>query len=192
MTSVEQQTYLAQNLRSLQTPQDSLWWPPAPGWWAVSGFLAILVCLIVFKYFRKHTLANKKLDRKTTAHKMNECFDQWQSDGDTVNYISRINYLLRQTAIRFSGRHIVARLSGYEWIQWMEHATDTRFSAKTRNLLEVGGYQSNPPSPDTQSHIEITNWLNRYTALARTESTSMPDSKEQTSDSFTTRAERHA
>jgi len=192
MTSAEQQTYLAQNLRGLQAPLDSLWWPLAPGWWVVAGSFAILICIMIYRFLRNRPILNERLARTSTACELDECFENWKTDGDTEKYVYQVSYLLRQTAVRFSDRRIVASLNGKEWIQWMENEAGPRFSSRTRNLLEVGGYQRNPPAPDSQSHIEIKNWFARYMRSACTESASESHSNLPSSNSSTTPHARHA
>ena len=80
MTEAEQHTYLVQNLRALQTPVESLWWPPAPGWWIVALLFVVLAGTSSYKLLRK--LASKKSNQHLTTieRQLDRCFDQWQSD----------------------------------------------------------------------------------------------------------------
>ena len=163
MTEAEQYTYLVQNLRALQTPVESLWWPPAPGWWIVALLFVVLAGTLSYKLLRK--LASKKSNQHliTIERQLDRCFDQWQSDQDTESYIHGVSALLKQSAIRYTGREVVARLHGPEWIEWMERETGTLFSRNTRALLGHSAYRKSPPLPDRQSHAQITQWNRRYT-----------------------------
>ena len=120
MTEAEQHTFLVQNLRALQTPNESLWWPPAPGWWIVTFLLVVLAGTSSYKLLRKLTLKKSNQHLITIERQLDRCFDQWQSDQDTESYIHGVSALLKQSAIRYTGREVVARLHGPEWIEWME------------------------------------------------------------------------
>ena len=164
MTKAEQQTFLEQNLRGLQTPNESLWWPPAIGWWIVALLLVLLTGTLVYKFLRYRYSSKRQL--ATIASELERCFDQWQADHDSVNYIRSVNALLKQSAIRYAGRETVARLHGDAWIEWMEREAATTFSSSAKALLGHGAYKKSPPLPDMQSHAEITRWNRRYTEIS--------------------------
>ncbi len=164
MTKAEQQTFLEQNLRGLQTPNESLWWPPAVGWWIIAVLLVLLIGTLVYKLLRNRSSSKRQLP--TIASELENCFVQWQADQDTVNYIHSVSALLKQSAIRYADRKTVARLHGHKWIEWMERETDTTFSKGTRTLLSHGAYKKSPPLPDLQSHAEIAQWNRRYTEIS--------------------------
>jgi len=166
MTKAEQQLYLEQNLRNLQIPNDSLWWPPAVGWWVVAALSALFLGSLLYRFLHRRAIANQKhLAISQNTHLQN-CFDQWLKDHDTAKYVQAVNSLLKQTAVEIAGRSTVARLNGDGWVKWMEHETDSGFSSDTRSLLSQSGYKKNPPSPDLQLHSEIENWHQLYTKSA--------------------------
>ena len=170
MTKSEQQAYLVANLRDLHLPGERLWWPPAPLWWALMLVLTLLIVLITYRYIRRRYTANNS-GFSTAEKKLDNSFKAWQSDQDSASYIQKVNTLLKQLAVsntvEFTGTKPLARLSGHEWVRWLEKATDTPFSSSTRALLSHGGYQRVSPVPDQQAHAEICNWLKRYIANAK-------------------------
>jgi len=181
MTKSEQQAYLVANLRDLHMPDDRLWWPPAPLWWALMLVLALLAVLIIFRYIWRRYTANSS-GFSVARKKLDTCFETWQSDQDTASYIQKINTLLKQftvgNTVKYTVSIPVARLSGREWVRWLEKTTDITFSSNTRALLSHGGYQRTSPTPDQQSHIEICNWLKRYMAhTKRTARSTYPQSE---------------
>lgn len=163
MTSEEQQAFLAQNLRGLQNPMESLWWPPAVGWWVIAASIALLISTVFFHWARKRVQTPQVT---AVIDQLDLCYKQWQSDHNAAAYTCRVNTLLKQTAVSHAGRKAVARLNGDEWLEWMEFVSASSLSACNRALLGQRSYQRTPPSPNAKSHAEIIAWYERYTEIA--------------------------
>ena len=157
MTQAEQQAYLAEHLRPLQLPEESLWWPLAPGWWLLAVFIAVLLVALSYQLIRATFF-------RTARHQRNRAqlatiYDRYQRDKNVVQYLHSISTLLRQTAIAQAGRQSVAALSGDAWVSWMQNQTGQRFSASTQQLLTSGLYQPQPAPPDKKFYNDIERWL---------------------------------
>ena len=173
MTDAEQQTYLAQNLRDLHLPTDSLWWPLAPGWWLAAIIATLLLIAALFTLSKRYLHASQNNRLLTEEQKLATYYDAWQKDGDNTAYIHRVSTHLRHAAITHTeetagnwannatSRATVAKLNGDAWVHWLEQTSGHPFSSNTKALLGSGLYETVSPPPDGQIHNEIAHCLNR-------------------------------
>ncbi|MGH8476908.1 MAG: DUF4381 domain-containing protein [Methylococcales bacterium] len=105
-------------LRNWHNPQSVSWWPPAPGWWIVSGSL-ILFSIMVFWLWRRTTRPSvKKLARKEfKSIRVNPDL----SDSDRVRQLSM---LIRRICLSLYPRAEVAALTGRNWLLFLEKSFD--------------------------------------------------------------------
>lgn len=157
MTQAEQQAYLAEHLRPLQLPEESLWWPLAPGWWLLALCITALLMTLGYHLFR--TTFSRSTRQQHRRRQLADYYDRYQRDKNVAQYLYNISTLLRQTAIAQSGRKSVAALSGDAWVSWMQNQTGQTFAASTQRLLTSGLYQTQPTPPDKQFHNDIERWL---------------------------------
>lgn len=102
-------------LRPLQLPEPVSWWPPAPGWWllAVVGIVAatLLIRALLSRYrrnaYRRAALA--ELEQLQSLAGENACA-----------YASALNTLLRRTALSHQHESSVARLTGRDWLSYLD------------------------------------------------------------------------
>lgn len=157
MTLAEQQAYLAEHLRPLQLPDESLWWPLAPGWWLLALCIATLLMTLAYHLFR--TTFSRSTRQHHKRRILADFYERYQRDKNVTQYLHNVSTLLRQTAIAQSGRKSVAALSGDAWVSWMQSQTGQVFAASTQQLLTSGLYQPQPKPPDKQFHNDIERWL---------------------------------
>ena len=126
-------------LRDIHLPDASLWWPPAPGWWA--GLLLILLLALLLPWLRRwwrqrplRRLALSELGRIRELHK------QGQSDKKVVDELA---LLLRRITISYCGRKQQAATTGDEWQAELQRlAPAAEFSPEQLELLTRGRYRA--------------------------------------------------
>ncbi len=126
-------------LKDIHLPTDSLWWPPAPGWWMLLALL-ILTGLLLPKFLRwlRHkpvkTLCLRELDRirRTTS----------EGRLDDRQLIQELSVLLRRTVMSYGTRDSDASLSGNQWIARLNQISGKHcFSSEQCDLLTRQQYQ---------------------------------------------------
>lgn len=127
------------DLRDIHLPGDSLWWPPAPGWWLVL-ILAVAIVLLLPRLRRwlRHQplrrMSMRELSRIRLAHQ------QGRGDKATLNAIAA---LLRRITISYYGRSAQAASTGDEWRQQLQRlAPGAGFSDEQLELLTHGRYRA--------------------------------------------------
>jgi len=144
---------LADHLRDIQLPEPVTWWPVAPGWWGIA--LLLLLSIFYFAFSRRRKNSNN-LD-----HQLKQVYTDFQNNGDTQQYYSRITRLLREAALDYtnqgsSGRHSAVALHGVRWVDWLQQRSGIQLSLSVRTLLSDTCYQKFPEPPDHRLHHEIT------------------------------------
>jgi hypothetical protein len=126
-------------LRDIHLPTDSLWWPPAPGWWMLLALL-ILIGLLLPKipgWLRRkpvRTLSLREFDRIRQASS-----DEHLDDRQVIQELS---VLLRRTVMSYGARDSDANLCGDRWINRLNQISGERcFSSEQCDLLTRGQYQ---------------------------------------------------
>jgi len=126
-------------LRDIHLPEGVLWWPPAPGWWALIALILMLAAgLLWLGWRRRHQplarLSMGELERIRQAHRGG------RSERATVGAVAR---LLRRTLISYRGRAQHAAATGENWLAELEQlAPQHGFSAAQMQLLAHDRYQA--------------------------------------------------
>ncbi len=112
------------------------WWPQTTGWWFVAAGLGSLALYHGWKRLR-HWYRNR-YRREAIAR-----LQRLASKGGSDNIVSDINRLLKLTALVAYSREQVARLSGNEWVSFLNHHCPTHpFSADQGHLLALAPYRT--------------------------------------------------
>ena len=126
-------------LRDIHLPDDSLWWPLAPGWWLLVLLLIVLAGL--FWWLRKH------YRRRGLYRSCQRQFSQLRSDiikGQSENAVTEISTFLRRVLISYQGRDSSAGLSGENWIAAIRKLDQASiFNDEQIEFLAYAQYQQN-------------------------------------------------
>jgi hypothetical protein len=104
-------------LRDLHLPEPIGWWPLAPGWWLLLALVAAIAgryAWLAFKTWqrgRPRRIALAELDKLSSAH---------AADGDLVQLAKGLSALLRRAMLAYAPRSDVARLTGPDWLRWLD------------------------------------------------------------------------
>lgn len=113
-------------LHDLTLPPPVPWWPPAPGWYVVAGFVA-LVLLIVAQ--RGWAAWRARAYRREALRELR-----------AADQAATIAALLRRTALAVVPRSVVAGKSGEAWLDWLSAHGPEPMPETVRSQLGSGLY----------------------------------------------------
>jgi len=170
-------------LRDIHLPAAIGWWPPAPGWWMLLGF--IILCIAVSYFWLRWRTAQKnkpltfsQADMIATALLEFDSIDQHPaSDTDAREVVGEISRLLRRCAIQLNTPALIAAdsnttglisadpiagLTGQTWLAWLDEHWDRHDFTQGVGLMliEAPYRQSIAASGDLAELFRITRtWL---------------------------------
>ena len=125
-------------LRDIHLPDTSLWWPPAPGWWILTGFLLIAIFVITWMLRRLKRKPIKSVSLLEIDHIRRE-IKQGQSEKAALQALSA---LMRRIVISYRGREGFASSTGEDWQAQLEQlSTSAGFSPQHLQMLSRDRYR---------------------------------------------------
>ncbi len=120
-------------LHDLTLPPPVPWWPPAPGWYVVAGFVGANVLVLAYGWWAAWR-ANAY--RRVALRELR-----------AADHAAAIAALLRRTALAVVPRPVVAGKSGAAWLDWLSAHGPDPMPDNVRSQLGAGLYdpQSEPP-----------------------------------------------
>jgi len=112
-------------LRDIRGLDPISWWPLAPGWW-ISALMVLLTAVGLFLLIRhlfRYPPGSWRWEARTALRDLWRKRNQ-QSQKETA---ARLSELLRRIAIARFGREKTARISGAEWLVWLQRTDPTGF-----------------------------------------------------------------
>lgn len=126
-------------LKDIHLPDPVSFWPPAPGWWLL-GILAII--LSTWLALRVNSWYRNNAYRRQAEDKLAALDRSYNQHNDSTIYISNINNLLKQVAVYYYDKAKVSRLSGKQWLEFLDKSGNTsNFTRGDGQLLETAQYQ---------------------------------------------------
>lgn len=132
-------------LRDIHLPNTVDIWPIAPGWW----LLALVICITVWcSYWSVRRYRRRRAYRRsallTLKHLLVSC-------DDDLAYLQSVNRLLKQIAVTINPREDVSRLSGEQWLSYLDqNRKDKPFTEGVGQILANGPYQPATEALDRQ------------------------------------------
>jgi hypothetical protein len=130
-----------QNLHDIITPAPISWLPPAPGWYALSFNLLLLLAWFSVK---RYQIRQRNRYRREALLKLSQIEKGLADPNQYQQLLPRLPELVKRTAIAAYGRAPVASLSGSDWLKFLDKTGSTNlFSEGYGKLLRDCSYQSN-------------------------------------------------
>ncbi len=143
------------DLRDIHAPEDPAFWPPAAGWWLVSGLILVLLILVLVKGLRTWR-------RQCRRRRLLKELQALSSLGSGPELAARISELLKRVALSGFEQREVAGLSGEAWLDFLDRTGgDGRFSRGHGRVLADGPYLKTAQF-DVQGLVELAgDWVRR-------------------------------
>jgi hypothetical protein len=155
-----------QNLNDIVVPAATGWWPLAPGWYFLSGFILIAMAWFSYRAF-------KRWRRRSALQELQLVEKEMQIAAKRDSSLRQVPILLKRTALSAYPRNEVASLTGESWHDFLNSTvrqpafTDTAFST-----LETVSYNSGQlSSVDDHAAIAMVDasrhWLQHHVLTSR-------------------------
>lgn len=123
------------------------WWPQTTGWWWLGAFLLVYSLHRGWRLLR-HWYRNRY--RREAAERLQDL----AGAADSPGLVADINRLLKLAAMAAYSREQVARLSGDDWVTFLNRQCPVApFSAEQGQLLAVQTYTGLAVGPDTGQQL---------------------------------------
>lgn len=99
-------------LRGLHLPEPVGFWPPAPGWWAISGLLVLAAVTAAWARRRRRASLGARALRELRRIEQSRA-------PDLQSLATSLAQLLRRVALERFGTAMVAKLSGESWERFL-------------------------------------------------------------------------
>lgn len=134
------------------------WWPQTPGWWWLG---AALLAFIAHRGWRalRHWYRNRY--RREAAARLQLLAESQPPAG----LVPEINRLLKLTALAAYSREQVARLSGNDWVAFLNaRCPAPPFSEEQGQLLAVASYAGGEVAPPVARQLLAASlsWVNQH------------------------------
>lgn len=140
------------------SPEAISWWPQTTGWWWLG---AILLGYALHHGWRllRHWYRNRY--RREAANRLQRLAGEPENPG----LIADVNRLLKITAMAAYSREQVARLSGDEWVSFLNHHCPAApFSVEQGQLLAEATYTAQAVEADTGQQLlnAVLAWVRQH------------------------------
>jgi hypothetical protein len=140
------------------SPEAVSWWPQTTGWWWLG---AILLGYALYRGWRllQHWYRNRY--RREAADRLQQLVGATETPG----LVADVNRLLKLTAIVAYSREKVARLSGDEWVSFLNrHCPTAPFSPQQGQLLSEATYTGQAITPETGQQLldAVLAWVQQH------------------------------
>jgi len=99
------------------------WWPPAPGWYLVSGFLVVALSWLGWRRYRRW---RADAYRRAALKELKALSAQRENGEEIRKALASLPVLLKRTALAVWPRERVAGLSGRSWLEFLDATGNTR------------------------------------------------------------------
>lgn len=148
---------LLQGLRDIHTPDAISSWPPAPGWWMLTGLLVLAVIFIGILYHRRTAT------RRAALLELEKIRNTFQLNGDTQQLAMKLSILMRRLALADAANNEAASLINEDWLKHLDKEKPTTpFSKGYGQILATAPYQKHP-SLDGERLLQLVHtWIKEH------------------------------
>ena len=161
-------------LRDIVAPPPVPWWPPAPGWYWLFGFLLFLMLVLVLRSLLRwqHNRYRREALAELARHESALVDPARRADA-----LSAMAELLKRAALTAFPRGQVATLTGPAWFAFLDRAGRTAsFSAGCGATLENAAYDSRSAAAlDEAQTRELASIVRDWLAHHRVEGAGGPE-----------------
>lgn len=170
------------DLHDIHLPEAIGWWPLAPGWWLLLGFIIMLLAALLFYRRWRKIQKNRPVDF-STEHVMKAAMLEFasieqrhlnckeQTDDHARQTVADISQLLRRCAVQLArinnDSQAIAGITGDDWLNWLDQQweRDDFMQGAGRILTEAPYRKLQNSSPDSDRLQDLFNvcrlWLEK-------------------------------
>ncbi|MBI4693064.1 MAG: DUF4381 domain-containing protein [Gammaproteobacteria bacterium] len=125
-------------LRDIHLPAPVAWWPPAPGWWVLTGCtIAAALGALAWIWWRRRTALSRRALRELAAIRA-----AYAAEPDPHRAAQALSILSRRLARALDPHGTAAALTGEAWLARLDAWTGTdAFTAGAGRALAVAPYR---------------------------------------------------
>lgn len=152
-----------ENLFDIVMPAPVPWWPLAPGWFVVGGMALVLVLWAAWRVWKSWRAAAY---RRAALAEWRQLKTRAADPGQREAALRHLPELVKRTALAAFPREQVARLSGTEWLRFLDRAghTDAFTHGRGRVLSELAYDPHATAQLDTAAVEELFSVIRRWIA----------------------------
>jgi hypothetical protein len=155
---VSADTAALESLHDIVVPGPAPWWPLAPGWYWLIGFLVVLTAVVLWRalvHWQRNCYRREALAELARIEAQIESAAIADQARDTSRYsvLPAMAELLKRTALTAYPREQVAALTGPAWFAFLDQTGGTQFSDGLGAALAHGNYFTGDAlTPDSLAH----------------------------------------
>jgi len=155
-------------LHDIVVPVPAPWWPPAPGWYWVLGFVFILILILAVRGFIRGQHNRYRREALAEFARLEPGLNVIGQRGAALLALSE---LLKRTALTAFSREAVATLTGARWFDFLDRtATGANFSGGLGMMLENSVYDARTADTlDDRKLQELTAAIRHWIRYHKTE-----------------------
>jgi hypothetical protein len=150
--------YVLGDFAEVVSPHAISWLPQTTGWAWLGAALLVLLLRYLFK--RIQLWYQNRYRREAAAR-----LEQLATNPDHKTWLIELNTLLKLTALAAFSREQVARLSGQDWVEFLNrHCAAPPFSAELGRVLALGTYTGTTVAETTRQQLlaAARNWVQTH------------------------------
>jgi len=125
-------------LRDIHPAPPPDFWPPAPGWWLLTGSVLLVLALVGWLCYQKYRRWRR---RRAVLKELAALQRRLVEDGDAPAFVADLSVLLRRIALARFPLPQVAGLNGADWLHFLDDTGGKgRFSNGPGQVLALGPY----------------------------------------------------
>ena len=127
-------------LRDIELPEAISWWPLAPGWWLL--LMIIIGLSLLALYCLRKQREKKQALLPHALQQLDAIENQFKQHRNTNELLQQVSMLLKQVAVEIEKPKQIARLSGQDWLLYLDQKMEGQpFSTGLGQILLYGPYQ---------------------------------------------------
>ena len=149
---------LLSQLRDIHLPATVNWWPPAWGWWLLSGVAATAASLyVVWRWWRRRR-ANRPSE--LALLEVQALSRRYEAGENAATIIAELSVLLRRVALSYFPRAQVASMTGDAWLRWLDDCAGEPLFAKGQGATLNSAPYRQRAAADAQDLLQASRrWL---------------------------------
>jgi hypothetical protein len=148
-TTTQDQATSLDRLHDILLPAEVNWWPVAPGWYGLLVILTAFGLLVGLRYMASY---RKNAYRRGALREL-----------QSLNDPTTIAELLRRTALAIHPRPAIAKLSGQDWVDWLESQCPEKMPDSIEGDLINGAYRNTGTSSDIKPlKLYAAQWIAQH------------------------------